>query len=409
MMRITSGTILITTAALLPPVAIIAPLGTAPLLGATIFGLVLTGAARDSWPALRRDPVFLILCTLAIWAAISLLWSPETAKGVRTVAKIAVLFTGGMMAVDRARCLDTQDRRRCGIALIAGMTIALAYLSIDIYSNGLIRSLFLNTTDGQKFYPYMLNRPVTIVAMLVWPVAIALGTKYPRWTLWLFLLFALAVLSGSASATAVTALTAGIAVFALSHLAFPRDILRRIVLAGLIVALLALPLFKGVSAHIESWNPNSSVQNSLVHRLFIWDFAATRAMEKPITGRGIEASRGLARHIPQDDSWQPGETLLEVKKKYFRSASMPLHPHSAGLQIWAELGLVGILLVCAWLCATFRAIGRLPGSSDLCALFVTGFAIASAGFGIWQSWWLSTLWLSAILAVAVKPRPDDGP
>lgn len=83
---------------------------------------------------------------------------------------------------------------------------------------------------------------------------------------------------------------------------------------------------------------------------------------------------------------------------------MPLHPHNALIQIWLELGIVGVILVGA----IFSLIVALIPSSlhnrarpaTLIATTACAFTIAQLGFGIWQGWWMTTLGLMVMIVVA---------
>jgi O-antigen ligase len=84
-----------------------------------------------------------------------------------------------------------------------------------------------------------------------------------------------------------------------------------------------------------------------------------------------------------------------------------LHPHSAFLQIWAEVGLPGVLIAAAlvvWLVVTIPklAAGRFEAAA-LLAMVATALTVAELSYGIWQGWWQTALWLMAALTVAVLP------
>jgi O-antigen ligase len=406
-MRLSNANILTVTAVLLPPVALIVPLGVAPLLGATILAIVVARLrSDDGFGVFRSVPAFLLGLFL-LWAATSLLWTPEFLRGTRSVAKLVLIFAGGILAIDSAWKLAPAERRRCGTALVIGVTATFIYLAVDIYSNGIIRGAFLNALGQDGFQRHMLNRPVSIVVLLLWPALIVVKYRYPGWAVWLCLVLAIGLLAGSENATALVALTAGALVYSIASISKFLPALRVVSAAGIVVSVLALPLFSGMSDKIESWNALSGVENSFVHRLYIWDFAASRALEKPAMGWGIEATRGLARHIKPQGVPSGTETPIEARRRFFKANRLPLHPHSAGLQIWVELGVIGVILFggfLGWLCwcaGNRKQFGA--ASPALLALIVTGFAISSSGFGIWQSWWMSSIWLTAILTFAVTP------
>jgi hypothetical protein len=78
-----------------------------------------------------------------------------------------------------------------------------------------------------------------------------------------------------------------------------------------------------------------------------------------------------------------------------------------GARRWPRLNLAlsfgGFLSWLCWCAGNRTQFGAACG--PLLALIVTGFAIASSGFGIWQSWWMASLWLTAILTAAIIPAP----
>jgi O-antigen ligase len=93
---------------------------------------------------------------------------------------------------------------------------------------------------------------------------------------------------------------------------------------------------------------------------------------------------------------------------------IPLHPHNAVLQVWLELGAVGALIGLGLLLSILRAIGRMKDSPVTRAaafgMFTTGLTLASISFGIWQSWWMSSILLSAAFLIsAVQPAQADTP
>ena len=129
---------------------------------------------------------------------------------------------------------------------------------------------------------------------------------------------------------------------------------------------------------------------STYHRLLIWQFAAAKIEERPILGWGFNGSR----KIPG------GKDNLDASE-----AALPLHPHNAAMQWRLELGLLGALFgaglfVTATVSARRRAKGRIEQAGAVAAI-TSAFTIAMLSFGIWQSWWMSGLFLVAGFTVLV--------
>ena len=101
----------------------------------------------------------------------------------------------------------------------------------------------------------------------------------------------------------------------------------------------------------------------------------------------------LARAIPG------GKELIRLDQDW-----LPLHSHNAPLQVWLELGvpaavLFALLLGRLWLRLGAALAASLRGGfgrrlAAICALL-------SAGWGIWQEWWLATLGLAAFTIIAM--------
>jgi O-antigen ligase len=88
---------------------------------------------------------------------------------------------------------------------------------------------------------------------------------------------------------------------------------------------------------------------------------------------------------------------------------LPLHPHNAVLQVWLELGGVGVLLGFGALAFTLGAAFRAPDLAHrvsravLAAGAAAGISVALISFGIWQEWWIASLGLlAAALAGAAR-------
>jgi O-antigen ligase len=162
----------------------------------------------------------------------------------------------------------------------------------------------------------------------------------------------------------------GLAAF-LAALAAPRTALLA-VFAGLLFWLLAAPfatplLVSALSAETlpESWRA----------RIEIWTYVCERILEQPWFGHGLDAAR---THAPL----------------------IPVHPHSASLQIWFEMGAVGVLTTAALVIAAGRDLLRKLVDHRLAAAAAAG-TIAALGivlnvsYNLWAEWWLTTLFLAA--------------
>jgi O-antigen ligase len=107
-----------------------------------------------------------------------------------------------------------------------------------------------------------------------------------------------------------------------------------------------------------------------------WRHASDWIVVHPARGWGLDASR----------MFSPG---------------IQLHPHNGALQIWLELGIVGVFAVAAFWVLVFLRLSRKerdPAVVVAAASCTAYLVFGSVSFGVWQEWWLG---LGALMATAV--------
>lgn len=116
------------------------------------------------------------------------------------------------------------------------------------------------------------------------------------------------------------------------------------------------------------------------HRQAIWGFVFDKAVEKPWFGWGPS----MANYLPGADDKVP------VLGQQF----VPLHAHNWVLQLFNDVGAVGLAAALAALAAFLIGLERRFRAGDTAALVALGLAGAFfvstlANFSIWQGWWQS--------------------
>ena len=81
---------------------------------------------------------------------------------------------------------------------------------------------------------------------------------------------------------------------------------------------------------------------------------------------------------------------------------IPLHPHNNILQIWLELGIVGLTIFFILIRTFFKRIyefSHINNKVSAIAMisFLQIFFIGHISYGIWQSWWISIILINLIL------------
>ena len=85
--------------------------------------------------------------------------------------------------------------------------------------------------------------------------------------------------------------------------------------------------------------------------------------------------------------------------------ALPLHPHNAVLQVWLELGGVGValgfgpLIFTIWRAFRSPAWRTRPVQAMISAAAAAAVSVALISFGIWQEWFLSGLFVATAFVV----------
>jgi O-antigen ligase len=120
--------------------------------------------------------------------------------------------------------------------------------------------------------------------------------------------------------------------------------------------------------------------------VFIWNFAGMKATENTLKGYGFYNSRDIAGGkdaIPLNNQSTPVGWV-----------NLPNHPHNGMLQMWLELGLVGlslyVLLIVASLSWMLKYVQSTLQRAVMVAMLVTYLGVSLLAFNIWQEWWIAT-------------------
>ncbi len=389
-----AGAILPTVAAILPPLAVFAPLGTAPLLVVAALAAVATDLARIRSQAGRLWPFAILLGALALWGALSSSWSilPEHSLGE------AVRFLGesaaGIVLVSAGIATERAERRTIALALLAGVGLASLLLLVERFAGAPITHFALGLPSSRRVPLERFDRGMTVLVFAAW-AALAFGRLWLRGAVVILVAGLSFVMASSA---AMLAMAVSLVVYGAARLA-PRLTAAAICSVALLASValpLAIPVYATTVSlhHAAPW-----IKDSGIHRLLIWRFAADRITERPVLGWGMDASREVPGGHTDLSTTVPG---LDFP---YRIDAMPLHPHNAALQLLLELGLPGLVLGVAVIGWGLAQIGfRAPLSPERRARALAwasaALVVGMLSFGIWQSWWLSTLWLTAALSAA---------
>lgn len=386
-----------------PLLSIYAPLGMAALFAiAAAAVLIHDMIAARGWPRmtfatlsdlgdLRRYGV--IAALLCLWMLASAVWAVRPDNAIGSLGQILGVMIATAILLATAARLDAAARRPVAYALWAGLLVALALFAVELFDNAWLGRLLHasgKVSADQLFSRY--NRGLTVLLMLTFPALLLLKNSLARLALGVTSGAVVLLYYGSSLQLAVigAALTVALA------LALPR-LMPWLIGAGLALFVAVAPLLPPLLLqNIDVQEISARTHNvSIAHRFVVWRFAAEHIAEKPLFGWGMDAARSM-----------PGgkeEVVLLPGPPPVYGEKLPLHTHNAPLQWWLELGLPGgILMALLWLGVLAVIARRVAGRADRAIAlggFVAAWIVANLSFGAWQSWWLSTLGLTAALVL----------
>jgi O-antigen ligase len=375
---------------------------------ATVAAMVLVALTALAAPAagprlaLRQAGSFLLrFLPIFLWMLLSSLWSLDTWATLELALRLLGLAGTAAILAQQMLALPISRWRRPIQALALGLSVAAAIVALDLFTGGHLGFAFHPPTI-EAFNPSLFYaRAATLHAVFVVPLLMALiRLRAPRLAL-LHTATAWLALFATASLSAKIALVLGVALLASIYIA-PR--LRWAGLALLGLAASALPLAFPVDLTQDQRCWLIQHKPSALHRLLIWDFVAAHIDERPLTGWGLDASRRLPG----------GKAKLELDycgpeppagAPALLSEILPLHPHNGILQLWLELGGIGVLLgvgPALWLIAEGFSRPSWQGRATqamLAASLAAALSVALVSFGVWQEWFLAGLGLALALAL----------
>jgi len=336
----------------------------------------------------------ILLIAFVSWAWASTLWSPYEAEFIGGNASLVFGIVITLLFIPLV-ILRLSDRAKNLLvwAVIGTGLLGVVLLLIDAVS-GFGLSLWgdpvvagEDPVQRRSDAEMNLGRGQVSYAVLLWPIIALLITRVKRG--WMFALAAVLCLMVSAqfnnlSIVIPTLILAGI----FAGLAYLRPKLGLLLAFALAIASVAFAPSLGVLSSLIDLELMRKLPLSWEHRLRMWAYSWELIQESPLFGHGFDSSRFY------DD--------LKFRTPDGRDLTvMSMHPHNIGLQIWLEIGVIGVLLAVGLLVSLARM------SLKICATSAQSFAIAglvvtvatsgAVTIGVWQHWW----WALIVLAVSL--------
>ena len=353
-------------------VVVLLPVGAA-ILAAAYFQSVSTAGLK----ALRRavcSPVGLAALFIALWAGLSLVWTPFPEDAVpRYVATLATVLVAAVVIahLPERRAPPTLYLLPGGLALTAAATCGLALVGPASFRG------------GTEFDPSLLERSALTLTVLIWPAlgALAAFGRW-RWSIGLAVLVA-GTLTATSAPIALAAFALGATAFAVAAGAAQRTAK---IVAGIFGVLIMLaPLLPFVLSPLAK--TMSMVGQSTVAAMTDWRALVAAAPVRLITGHGIDSARQ--------------GVLFGV---------LPPHtPRSILFEVWYDFGVLGALALATLVTLGVTAAGYAATTVAPAMLggMVATLAVALFGVATAELWYVTLVSLESV-ALGLLARASRG-
>lgn len=358
----------------------------------------LADAARRSMPLNLKAPAGAIALASVLFALASLLWSPGFERGFGALTQTSLAALASVfccLLIARHTTVPAWLAWALPLAIAAGCMLIVSELTFGSPIRGALGAsqesfrlnraavsvalmlplLFLVKNAGNRLFVNL------AVVALVWVTAFTSISESAK--------LAVVVVTGTlVLATFVRSkwlvLFCGLGVLA-THILAP-------FLATAFYTLVPRDAFEAVSIALGQHNAHFI-------RVEIWFAYAQQVLDAPLFGHGLASSLSLWAIDAYTGS---DPVILHALKNYG-------HPHNISIQVWYELGLVGVAFSTALIVVLLRYVLLLPERQQgvAAALMAGVWTVAYVSHGAWQNWWWALVGIIVILFVAQKKRQDQ--
>lgn len=359
----------------------------------------------------------------AAWVFIACLWSEVPTQAFFKALYLSALILGAIVIARHASDFEQTDIHAVAQGFLIGFVLTGLYLAAEIVLRDAVGRMALTyfpeldrglakhgvVRDGvvTKVSGAHITRVAAVFCLLWCPAALALSLYTKGILRWVsgvaILVVSLAVLlhPHSHSQTAQLAL---LVVIVFTGVAALSPWLAKWAATAVFAGFLFLIVPVSLGMYAAKLHENPDLFKSGRARVIIWNYTAERILEHPLLGVGTNSTRTL------DEKRSAEAKEIQTAKKLVVAAQTRAHPHNIYLQVWYELGIVGVL--------TFALFGlslvqRVDGLQKTCAMFAIGHyamcaTVIASTYGLWQNWFQAAIMLSAILLVLLANRVAIG-
>lgn len=331
-------------------------------------------------PAVPRALLITVAAVLFV-AGLSSFWALDPEGALERAGKMALVLLSGTMMVSAALSVPVTVLRPYTCYVFYAAAASSLLCAIDLAAGFPFYRLTQGLDAAALVEPAALNRSViALLCLFFTALAFARLEKDKKMLACLFVAAgAMVIVTDSQSAQL------GFVFALLCYTFFPYSHKRMWRVAGgllaagvLVTPWLAPWMFSTLAAPLSDMPFLGKGGGFAGQRLEIWDEVARYAMQSPLYGHGIEATRAVEAF---------------ESDQIYRQSLTELHPHNFAVQLWIEFGVIGAVLGATFFVFIFRKMEVLDYRQAQIALpaFIIILVAATFGYGLWQSWLLGLM------------------
>lgn len=349
-------------------------------------------------------PILSAIGGFLVWSLLSVLWSPNKSLALSEFSKILPIIFGLISLFCYFKTLSIFHAKKIIFSFLGGVLITTYFMLLDNFCGFKLQQW--KHLHPAKVYSYGV---ISLIFGLGLGLSVLKRDKINWSYQWLWipaygLLFAFSRLYDY-DAGPIALLMGGLAF--LATLLLPRFV-PSLIRYGLVLALFLSPILISITLTPPVWEKivDHEMEHTHRQRLELLEWGNNFIKEKPILGHGF----GQTKYFGQIDSHQKvplprdyGENFKLVMQENFKGewGMAVWHMHNGFMQVWVELGLVGIIFLAAFMWFGLKEMESFQLMAYQKATFY-GFLfsfllIFCISFGIWQTWWFSTIGFSFLL------------
>ncbi|MCZ4279331.1 O-antigen ligase family protein [Kiloniella laminariae] len=331
------------------------------------------------------------------WVGLSTVWAINPENSFLLSLRLLALTLGGLLLISAVEKQSAAVKKQYAKALLWGCILGAVLLLVESNLSAPLTKLAKGKTLDEAMNLSRFNRGASFLGIACWALFAIYSSSLPRLLRGILPLLPIGVLYFAPSESSLLAVILG-GIWYLMFFLKPRlgFWLLPVLMTG---SILLMPLIVQKVEPLYGPESSQSIPFSAKHRFFIWDFVGSQIIDHPLIGSGFDS----ARDYPNNGVENYVHTRPDGTTRALGGRIISLHPHNFALQVWLELGVIGVLLVCLIIWTLFVQLKKkgLDDDPAIQAMMVSLFIIALLGYGIWQNRWFVMFFIFAALVPLV--------